>query len=331
MASPTAPSMRFAYRELLTPSILALAAGASLALIAVVAALGPMNTLKTLTLIQRLAVFGAITAFEVPACFGCGFFTLYVMRNRKPIHVALGVLVMCSIVVAPSLGSAAFVLWLKCPDCVQPRFIEIYGFRLLTFGSVSGLVFYTVYLRMRAATQCNRAPNVSSPDGSRTGRRGSRAKSVENRYAFTGVAETNDRSEHSSSIPIADDVAGVRETPVEATGATLEQGETPELLLPDEIGRDIVYVHVSGHYVEVITTAGKALLLMRLSDVVKALAGQGMQTHRSYWVAYGHIIRLEKQDRQGLLHLDGGHQVPVSRSYRSEVGTYMRARELRSG
>lgn len=64
-------------------------------------------------------------------------------------------------------------------------------------------------------------------------------------------------------------------------------------------------------------TVGTAVVLMRLSDVARALEGQGMQTHRSYWAAYRHVV----------LHLTGGHRVPVSRSFRADVRAYMTNRE----
>ena len=88
-----------------------------------------------------------------------------------------------------------------------------------------------------------------------------------------------------------------------------------------------MYVHVSGHYVEVVTTAGTAVVLMRLSDVARALDGQGMQTHRSYWAAYRHVVRLQSDDHRVVLHLTGGHRVPVSRSFRADVRAYMADRE----
>ena len=51
----------------------------------------------------------------------------------------------------------------------------------------------------------------------------------------------------------------------------------------------MVYANVSGHYLQVVTTAGTCLVLMRLSDAVLALGDAGMQVHRSYWVSHRHI------------------------------------------
>ena len=60
-----------------------------------------------------------------------------------------------------------------------------------------------------------------------------------------------------------------------------------------------MYVHVSGHYVEVVTTAGTAIVLMRFSRNEHRLA----------------------------LHLTGGHKLPVSRSYRAAVRAFMANRD----
>ena len=88
-----------------------------------------------------------------------------------------------------------------------------------------------------------------------------------------------------------------------------------------------MYVHVSGHYVEVFTTGGTAVVLMRLSDVARALDGQGMQTHRSFWAAYRHVVRLQSEGHRVVLHLTGGHSVPVSKSFRAAVRAYMANRK----
>ncbi|MDD9986667.1 MAG: LytTR family DNA-binding domain-containing protein [Spirochaetaceae bacterium] len=74
-------------------------------------------------------------------------------------------------------------------------------------------------------------------------------------------------------------------------------------------------------------TAGTAVVLMRLSDVARALGGQRMQTHRSYWAAYRNVVRLQSDDHRVVLHLTGGHRVPVSRSFRADVRAYMTDRE----
>ena len=89
--------------------------------------------------------------------------------------------------------------------------------------------------------------------------------------------------------------------------------------LPRQVGRDVIYANVSGHYLHVVTTAGTCLVLMRLSDVVLALADVGLQVHRSYWVAYRHIDGVTQRGQRTLLRLTGSHEIPVSRTHLASV------------
>ena len=81
----------------------------------------------------------------------------------------------------------------------------------------------------------------------------------------------------------------------------------------------MVYIKVSGHYLQVVTTRGSRVIIRRLTDAVRELAGLGMQTHRSYWVAFAHIRYVVRRDRRFLLNLDGGYEIPVSRTFLPDV------------
>ena len=89
--------------------------------------------------------------------------------------------------------------------------------------------------------------------------------------------------------------------------------------LSPEVGRDIVYLKVSGHYVEVTASGGSDMILMRLADAVDALGGLGMQVHRSYWASFNHMRRLVRREGRMLLRLTDGREVPVSRPYLKAV------------
>lgn len=329
----TAMPMRFAHRELVTSSMIGLTAGVSIMLMVVVAALGPMNTLWTLTFTQRLAYYGVITAVEVPICFGCGFFTLYAMRRRSPVQVALALTGMCSIVVAPGVGfSVILYAAFHGGEFRQFNYLEIYGFGVLVFGGGSGLIFYVLCLRLRRADRLGRASDgaFENPLDERdsTQEAGERTS-----VTASSAPDSRESSRHSALVAGSEPVVGSPDATIDpdaavgASGAGSPQADTRNVHLPDEIRENIVYVHVSGHYVEIITTSGTEVLLMRLSDVANALEGQGMQTHRSYWVAYRHVLRIEKYERRAVLHLTGEHKVPVSRSFRGEVGAFMKERE----
>lgn len=92
--------------------------------------------------------------------------------------------------------------------------------------------------------------------------------------------------------------------------------------LPAELGRDLIYVRVVDHYVQAITTAGSALVLMRFTDAIFELEGvNGLRVHRSYWVAREHVVETVRDGGRTMLRLTGGHEVPVSRSYLGDVRT----------
>ena len=293
--------MRFAYRELATPAMGWVVAGISFGLLAIVAALGPMDTLRTLTLVRRLAYFGLVALLEVPVIFAFGFFVLYVLRDRRLVYLAAALALMCA-VVAVSGAALAMNLYGLFHAGALPRasFPGVYAFAVLISGVGTALAFYVLYLRTSRTAQRNGAVE-DGPGGPPSGAQGSGEEAA---------------------------VASAGGTRLEAPRAKPPDGSpAPQLRLPEEIGRDVVYVHVSGHYVEVVTTGGTAVVLMRLSDVARALEGQGMQTHRSYWAAYRHVVRLQSDGHRVVLHLTGGHRVPVSKSFRAAVRAYMTDRE----
>ena len=74
------------------------------------------------------------------------------------------------------------------------------------------------------------------------------------------------------------------------------------------------------HYLRVHTSLGEELILMRLADAVRELAGaDGLQVHRSWWDAKTWITDEKRVDGRSLLVLESGVEVPVSRSYRSSA------------
>jgi len=86
-------------------------------------------------------------------------------------------------------------------------------------------------------------------------------------------------------------------------------------LLNPEIGTDIVYLKSELHYLKVVTTKGKMLILYNLRDAIDEMPhGQGEQTHRSYWVNYSHITKMRLNGRQGVLLLTNDEEIPVSRN-----------------
>ncbi|HHP7235969.1 MAG TPA: LytTR family DNA-binding domain-containing protein, partial [Desulfobacterales bacterium] len=96
--------------------------------------------------------------------------------------------------------------------------------------------------------------------------------------------------------------------------------------IPAEIGNDIIYLQSELHYVRVVTTAGQRLVLFNLKDAIADLEKRidGIQTHRSYWVAGTHARVLISQKNKKLIRTTNDHRVPVSRRKLAEVRHFMR-------
>tara|TARA_R100000322_G_scaffold5079_2_gene3870 strand:- start:2299 stop:3063 length:765 start_codon:yes stop_codon:yes gene_type:complete len=83
----------------------------------------------------------------------------------------------------------------------------------------------------------------------------------------------------------------------------------------DKRGR-LISVSVQDHYVEVATTKGAELILLRLSDAMgETGAVSGMQVHRSHWVATGEVTAARRDGARAILTMSDGRDIPVSRTY----------------
>lgn len=91
--------------------------------------------------------------------------------------------------------------------------------------------------------------------------------------------------------------------------------------LPPKLARaDLIAVEAEDHYLRIHTSAGDALILMRLSDAVEALSDRaGFQTHRSWWVARDAVEHARFRQGRGELTLANGLKVPVSRAFAARV------------
>jgi hypothetical protein len=94
--------------------------------------------------------------------------------------------------------------------------------------------------------------------------------------------------------------------------------QTPRLLerLPFDKRGALISLSVSDHYVEVTTTRGQDLLLMRLGDAIKDCDGvAGMQVHRSHWIALDQVQAVRRAGDRAIVTMRDGRDIPVSRSY----------------
>tara|TARA_R110001606_G_scaffold3007_3_gene13066 strand:+ start:569 stop:1309 length:741 start_codon:yes stop_codon:yes gene_type:complete len=74
------------------------------------------------------------------------------------------------------------------------------------------------------------------------------------------------------------------------------------------------------HYLRVHTSLGEELILMRLADAMRDLGGtDGLQTHRSWWVAKAGVADARREGGKLYLVLKSGKAASVSRTHASAV------------
>ena len=103
---------------------------------------------------------------------------------------------------------------------------------------------------------------------------------------------------------------------------SLQPTETVRVLqrLPIEKRGELISITVMDHYVEVTTTRGKHLILMRFNDAIAEIPPQlGLQIHRSYWVASDQVQAHRRDGKQLLLITTAQDALPVSRRYQKAV------------
>ena len=314
--------MTHAHEELATPSMVCFVALFCLCLVATMVLLGPMGTGRTLSTVQRFAYYSLNAISVMPICFVSLFFTLYVVKKRAAIGRSLALTLMVLFITMPctavSLTNYALFHGGRLPQ--TPLFlIYVVGVVLVAWGTA--LTCYVIRLRLSRKI----AETVKMREGS-----GSRPAILTGPAGVVDVAgsepgqQAHESLDHERPATTAGPTAPDQGAPGEDREVTTEAGVRA---LSIAVGEDIVYAHVTGHYLDVVTTAGTSVVLMRLSDIKRTLAGQGMQTHRSYWAAFRHFVRLERVEHRTILHLTGGHRVPVSRSFRDAVREFMKSRD----
>ncbi|MEM1197242.1 MAG: LytTR family DNA-binding domain-containing protein [Pseudomonadota bacterium] len=93
------------------------------------------------------------------------------------------------------------------------------------------------------------------------------------------------------------------------------------LALPPSLRGQTPYaLAAEGHYVRVHTKLGEALITMRFEDALRALSGvDGIQTHRSWWVAREEILEVRPVGSAYEASLRCGMRVPISRRRKAMV------------
>lgn len=90
--------------------------------------------------------------------------------------------------------------------------------------------------------------------------------------------------------------------------------------LPPQSRGELSHITVQDHYVDIRTDRGGALVLMRLADAIAETEGvEGLQIHRSHWVAIGQVAESVRLGGRLMLKMKNGAMLPVSRTYLEEV------------
>ena len=90
--------------------------------------------------------------------------------------------------------------------------------------------------------------------------------------------------------------------------------------LPHAARGKLLYLSMQDHYVEVHTDRGTSLVLMRLADAIREVGDtDGVQIHRSHWVALDAVACSRRKDGKPFLRLVDDALLPVSRPYADTV------------
>lgn len=90
--------------------------------------------------------------------------------------------------------------------------------------------------------------------------------------------------------------------------------------LPDHLGTQLLHLQMEDHYLRATTDKGDTLILIRFRDALQELGDyDGLQVHRSWWVARQAVEKISRSGRKIDLIMQDGTRVPVSAAYRKAV------------
>jgi DNA-binding LytR/AlgR family response regulator len=98
------------------------------------------------------------------------------------------------------------------------------------------------------------------------------------------------------------------------------QASSLQSRLPLAVRGPVQHLEMQDHYVRVTTEKGSELVLMRMADAIADLGGEdGLQVHRSHWVAKNAVVSSRREKGRVVLTLPHGTEVPVSRTFAPAV------------
>jgi DNA-binding LytR/AlgR family response regulator len=342
--------MQLAHREMLRPVMCALAGGMVVYLLVQHTLMGALGTGQVMTWAQRLGFWAAIALLQAPISYASCVLTLYLARRRRPLEIAVALLAMVLILAAPCTAfvMTIFGLVASVPG-TELSAAAVYGTCVFNMFWATALLFHVLWIRLNpagetaAAADTGEAPSVTEAQQSAVQPPAvvSTAPVVHAVAAVEPVPSAHAGMGHYAGTvpaPAAPPIAAAAAAGGEmlaASAAAAAAGSRFFDRLPDDLGRDIIYIAASAHYVDVVTKTGSAAILLRFSDAVAELGSLGLRVHRSYWVAYPHVKRAFRRDGRTMLLLTDNHEVRVGRNYLPEVRAaipkaWIRARRRRN-
>ncbi len=123
-----------------------------------------------------------------------------------------------------------------------------------------------------------------------------------------------------SYMTLASGKVGTPESPQPAIAVPETPGARLLARLKPQTRGALLHLSVQDHYTLVRTSRGSELILLRFSDALREIDGvDGLQVHRSHWVATAFVSRLERADGKLVAVLEDGSEIPVSRTYAAEA------------
>ncbi|WP_219929012.1 LytTR family DNA-binding domain-containing protein [Pseudoprimorskyibacter insulae] len=111
---------------------------------------------------------------------------------------------------------------------------------------------------------------------------------------------------------------GVEEASIDAAPEPEGAGLVENLLmqrLPEDMRAPVVRLEAQDHRLRVVTEAGTATILMRMSDAEAMMPGpMGLRIHRSHWISVDKVVGTVRRDGRDLVLMADGVEVPVSRN-----------------
>ena len=274
-----------AYRELLRPRSVAVTLASVILFVVAMTIFGPLGTLETLRPLPRFAYWAVSAAITFPFCYAVAAVTLYLTRRISLLGivpaVAAGVLLegfICMVVVVSA--HLVFIPHVPPPDPVNTYLTVTVVVAVCTF-----FAHYVVFLRTsHGRTVVPERSDEAAPPVRHDAVVAGRGSETVPASVTVEVGTTAPGAGAFSLIarPAPQSRAHVPGPRGSEPGRLTAQQARFYRRLSRTVSRDIVYLRVDDHYVQVSSTDGSCLILMRFADAVVELGDLGMQVHRSY-------------------------------------------------